>query len=135
MRISALGRIVLVCAAATVAVDANATHRSLVQAAANHALKLTTTLRSCLSRGNITADLFPSSPLADDHRRHNEGGRIQIMGGFVPSANIAAQAGALDPSIVAMAGATGAGTRAVPIPDVRIEPSATTGLQRAGGCH
>ena len=136
MDTTALGRIVLVCAAATVAVDSNATHHSLVQAVATNALKAAAALTGCVSRGNINADVFPSGPLADDRKRHDEGRRIQIVGGLVPSANIAAQAGALDPAIVAMAAAEGsAGPGAVRVPDVRIAPSDTTATQRTWGCH
>jgi hypothetical protein len=136
MSITSLGRIVLVCVAASVAVDANQAHPSLGQAAAKDALKLATTLNSCVSRGNLGMDPVRSSALASDRKRHDEGRRIQIVGGLVPSANIAAQAGALDPAVAAMAAAVGsAGTGAPPAPDVRIEPGDTTATPQAGGCH
>jgi hypothetical protein len=145
MSITSLGRIVLICVAASVAVDANQAHPSLGQAAAKDALKLATTLNtlklattlnSCVSRGNLGMDPVRSSALASDRKRHDEGRRIQIVGGLIPSANIAAQAGALDPAVAAMAAAVGsAGTGAAPAPDVRIEPGDTTATPQAGGCH
>jgi hypothetical protein len=136
MSITSLGRIVLVSVAVSVAVDADQAHPLLGQAAAKDALKLATTLNTCVSRGNLSLDpVRPSAP-APDRKRHDEGRRIQIVGGFVPSANIAAQAGALNPTVAAMAAAGGsAGTGAAPEPDVRIEPGDTTATPQAGGCH
>jgi hypothetical protein len=49
--------------------------------------------------------------------------RVTIRGGFVPSANVAAQAGAMDPSRVAIAsmpGGTGSGTGRVQLPEFRV---------------
>ena len=136
MSITAWGRIVLVYAAATVAVDGHATHPSLVQAAATDALKLATTLNSCVSRDTMNVDPVRPSPLTDDRKRHDEGRRVQIVGGLVPSANIAAQAGALDPAIAAMAAAEGSvGTGVVPAPDVRIEPGDATAIRQARSCR
>ena len=135
MSITSLGRIVLVCVAASVAVDPNQAHPSLGQAAAKDALKLATTLNSCVSRGNLGMDPVRSSALASDRKRHDEGRRMQIVGGLVPSANIAAQAGALDPAVAAMAAAVGSAGTGAPAPDVRIEPGDTTASPQAGGCH
>jgi hypothetical protein len=49
--------------------------------------------------------------------------RVTIRGGFVPSANVAAQAGALDPSRAAIAGLPGGGTNSgtgnVQLPEFR----------------
>jgi hypothetical protein len=136
MSITAWSRIFLVYAAATLAVDAQATHPSLVQAAATDALKLATTLNSCVSRDTMSVDPVRPSPLTDDRKRHDEGRRLQIVGGLVPSANIAAQAGALDPSIAAMAAAeTGAGTGAVPAPAEHIEPGDATAIRQTRSCH
>jgi hypothetical protein len=134
MSITSLGRIVLVCVAASVGLDANQAHPLLGQAAAKGALKLATTLNSCVSRGNLGMDPVRSSALASDRKRHDEGRRMRIVGGLVPSANIAAQAGALDPAVAAMAAVGSAGTGA-PAPDVRIEPADTTATPQAGGCH
>jgi hypothetical protein len=123
MSITSLGRIVLVCVAASVGLDANQAHPLLGQAAAKGALKLGTTLNTCVSRGNLGMDPVRPSALASDRKRHDEGRRIQIVGGLVPSANISAQAGALNPAVAAMAAAGGsARTGAAPEPDVRIEP-------------
>src|SRR3984957_2615493 len=123
MSITACSRIVLVYAAATVAVDAQATHPSLVQSAATDALKLATTLNSCVSRETMSVDPVRPSPLTDDRKRHDEGHRLQIAGGLVPSPNIPAQAGALNPAIAAIAAAEGsAGTGAVPTSGEHIEP-------------
>ena len=66
MSITSLGRIVLVCVAASLAVDPNQAHPSLGQAAAKDALKLATTLNSCVSRGNLGMDPLRSSALASD---------------------------------------------------------------------
>jgi hypothetical protein len=136
MSITSLGRIVLVCAAVTMAVETDVTHPSLVQAAARDALKLATTLSGCVSHGNMAVDPVRSSPLASDRKRHDEGHRIQIVGGLVPSATLAAQAGAIDPAIVAMAAAGGsAGTGLVPASDAQIEPSDVTATGQIGSCH
>ena len=135
MSITSLGRIVLVCVAASVAVDPNQARPSLGQAAAKDALKLATTLNSCVSRGNLGMDPVRSSALASDRKRHDEGRRMQIVGGLVPSANMAAQAGALDPAVAAMAAAVGSAGTGAPAPDVRIEPGDTTATPEARGCH
>ena len=57
--------------------------------------------------------------------------RLQIKGGLLPSANIAAQAGAIDPTQAAMANAGGAaGPGAVQLPEFRVK-----GIRPvAGGC-
>jgi hypothetical protein len=137
MSITAWSRIVLVWAAATVAVSAQPTHPSLVQAAATDALKLATTLSGCVSRDTMSVDPVRPSPLTDERKRHDEGRRLQIVGGLVPSANIAAQAGALDPAIAAMAAAEGsAGTGAVPASSgEHIEPSDATAIRQTRSCH
>lgn len=132
MSITAWARIVLGYAAATVAVDAHATHPSSVEAAATDALKLATTLNSRVSRDTMNVDPVRPGPLTDDRKRHDEGRRLQIVGGLVPSANIAAQAGALDPRIAALTAAgESASTGVVPAPDVHIEPSDTTPIRQA----
>ena len=136
MSITAWSRIVLLYAAATVAVDARATHPSLVQAAATDALKLATALNSCVSRETMTVDPVRPGPLTDDRKRHDEGRRVQIVGGLVPSANIAAQAGALDPAIAAMAATEGsAGTGAVPATGVHMEPGDARAIRQTRSCR
>ena len=47
--------------------------------------------------------------------------RLHVVGGLLPSPNVAAQAGAIDPAHAAMAGASGtAGTRSTPLATLRV---------------
>jgi hypothetical protein len=76
------------------------------------------------------------SALTDDRKRHDEGRRLQIVGGLVPSVNIAAQAGALDPAMAALTAAEGSvSTGVVPAPDVHIEPGDATAIRPARSCR
>ena len=135
MDISALGRIVLVCAAATVAVDATAT--GPVSAPKNGLFQPGAALVGCLSRGETIADIFRSSLPADDRKRDApDDRRIHIVGGLVPSANVAAQAGAIDPALAFMAAALwSTGTGAARPPDLHIEHGDLTALPQTGRCH
>jgi hypothetical protein len=59
--------------------------------------------------------------------------RVKIVGGLLPSANAAAQAGAMDPSQAAIAGGAGSGTGTgtVALPEFRVK----TVRPLAGACH
>ena len=136
MSVAAVGRIVFFCAVATVAVGANAAPTSLVKAAAKEAAKVATTLNGCVSRDDVRFAPSRWRPLVFLRKRHDEGRRLQIVGGLLPSANIAAQVGALDPEIVAVAFAGRSGrTVVVPASDLHIEPSNGTAIQRSGMCQ
>jgi|SRR5579864_2038490 len=119
----------LMCAAASVAVNASSTPFPLATVAAKPTLKLTTAIAGCRSRSLTNPQMFQASPPERDRRRddaHPER-RLQIRGGLFPSATIAAQAGALDPGRGAETAAGGsAAIGRVPMPDVSIERVATT---------
>lgn len=93
------------------------------------------TLSGCVqSAGEAGADEFTLSDTARDRKRPAKyrlsgadvrqyvGRRVRIVGGLMPSANAAAQAGALDPvqSALAMPGRAPAGTGTVELPEVLV---------------
>ncbi len=57
--------------------------------------------------------------------------RLKIAGGLLPSPNVAAQAGAIDPSQAAIAGGAGYGTANAELPEFRVKTVRPLG----GPCH
>ena len=100
MSIKTLGRLRLICAAASVVVSASVASPPLVSTWSTLDLKSLTRMTSCLlSSGPDTALAARETHREDAHRSH----RVQIVGGVLPSATIAAQAGALDSARTAVA--------------------------------
>ena len=117
MRVHVLGCIVLVLASAATAF---AVEQSPPQAGAHISAVKPMILTGCAQGSDASADRFrlsesahhgmtsrPALASGPSHKTR----RIKILGGFWPSTNIAAQAGALDPTQAAMAVSGGTGIR------------------------
>jgi hypothetical protein len=132
------GKIVLVCAMASFAANANSTTLPRARTSMTPTLRLSATTISCLSRSLTHKEMFQASSLTRDHSsdRTHQGHRIWIAGGLLPSATVAGQASALDPARAAVAAAAGsADTDRVQAPDGRSEPGSTTVMPQTGRCR
>jgi hypothetical protein len=126
MRLHLFGCIVLAATAVAFARETDPTQAATPQSAVKRLI-----LNGCVPGRDRRADWFtPSdfahergttSPFGGADGQPHMGLRIKIVGGFRPSTNIAAQAGALDPTQAAMADAGGiAGPETAPLVEVRV---------------
>jgi hypothetical protein len=133
-----LAAVVLMYATASVAVNASSTHLPFAEVSAIPTLKLATAITGCRSRSLTNPETFQAAPPARDRRRDeaHQGHRLEIRGGLLPSASVAAQAGALDPGRAVLAAADGrAEPDLIQTPDVRIESGAIRRMPKTERCH
>ena len=113
MRTSLLTGIVLACAATAFAAQTGPKLASVRTTAPQTPVK-SFILSGCIQRSDVEANQFTLLDATDgsiyrlsgaDVRPHI-GRRVRIVGGLVPSANVAAQAGAIDPAEAAVATVT-----------------------------
>jgi hypothetical protein len=136
MRTRLLAGIVLMCAAAVLGAQAGSTEPSPSQAAPTKKAAKTITLSGCLRGGDVGTDLFTvvdakgatTYRLSGADVRPHVGRRVQIVGGLLPSPNVAAQASAIDPAQAAIATAT-TGSYHPELRVTRVRPLAGTCVQ------
>jgi hypothetical protein len=103
MSVVTLGAIAFLGAVAGGALNAGPAVVSHAQITDSAELKSAPTVTGCLSGVRTSAELYRVSPPDRDRKRDGpQRHRIQIGGGLLPSATIAAQAGALDPGRAAV---------------------------------
>ena len=133
MQMSSLVGIVIACATTSVAVYTSSTQPPSPHTTMLNEAQPSITVSGCVPRNDAGIYEFRFRPVTHDREtettysptetsRHLSVGRIKIVGGFLPSANIAAQAGALDSTHSAMAASGGtAGTGNVRQPELRVD--------------
>jgi hypothetical protein len=136
MNVVTFGRLVLVCGVSSLAMNATSTVR-LMAISAKPTLNPVATLTGCLSPSLTKTEMFRAPSAAHDGRSDpRQGHRIQIGAGLLPSATIAAQAGAIDPVRVAEAAAGGrAGRDRMQPPDIRLELGDSPAVPQMGRCQ